>query len=107
MTRAIARVRRCDDMAEVRAEVDALDSALVPLLVTRCGYMAEAARIKQDAAEVRDMARVEAIVRRVRRMAEREGGNADLLETIYRALMEACIAHEAREFARLRAGRSA
>ena len=43
--KAIAQVRHCENMAEVRACVDALDDALVPLLVTRCGYMTQAARI--------------------------------------------------------------
>ena len=31
-----------------------------------------------------------------------EGGDADVMEAIYRSLMEACIAYEHREFARLR-----
>lgn len=106
MTRAVDRVRACKTMVEVRAEIDRLDDALVPLLVARCGYMTEAARIKQQPGEVRDMARVEAIVQRVRAGAEREGGDADLIEAIYRALMEASIRHEQREFARLRAGES-
>ena len=46
---------------------------------------------------------IEAIVARVRERAGAEGGHADVMEAIYRTLMEACIAHEHREFARLRA----
>ena len=85
--KAIAQVRHCENMAEVRACVDALDDALVPLLVTRCGYMTQAARIKGDARLVHDQARIDQIVAR-----------------IYRALIDCCIAHEHEELRRLQAG---
>ncbi|MFI8616621.1 chorismate mutase [Acidovorax sp. NPDC077693] len=101
---AIGKVQHCTTMAEVRARIDALDDVLVPLLVERSGYMTQAARIKQSDAQVRDVARIEAIVRRVRAAAQAEGGQPDLIEAIYRGIMEASIAYEHREFARLRAG---
>ena len=104
MTRAIDIVQRCRTMEDVRRAVDALDDALVPLLVTRCGYMTEAARIKKTAGAVRDEARIADIVRRVRAQAAARGGDADLIESVYRAMMEAYIAFEEREFARLRSG---
>lgn len=103
-TKAVDKVQHCTTMAEVRARIDALDDILVPLLVERSGYMTQAARIKQSDAQVRDVDRIEAIVRRVRAAAQAEGGHSDLIETIYRGIMEASIAHEHREFARLRAG---
>lgn len=102
MTRAIAKVKACTTMQDVRREVNALDDVLVPLLVERVGYMTQAARIKQGAEQVRDEARIEAIVARVREQALGEGGDADVMEAIYRSLMEACIAYEHREFASLR-----
>nr|WP_314548946.1 chorismate mutase [uncultured Ottowia sp.] len=104
MMKAIAQVRHCENMAEVRACVDALDDALVPLLVTRCGYMTQAARIKGDARLVHDQARIDQIVARVREQAAAEGGNPGLLERIYRALIDCCIAHEHEELRRLQAG---
>ena len=102
MTRAIDKVKPCTTMQEVRREVNALDDVLVPLLVERIGYMTQAARIKPDVALVRDEARIEAIVDRVREQALAQGGDADVMDAIYRSLMEACIAYEHREFARLR-----
>ena len=101
-TKAIAKVKDCTTMQDVRREVNALDDVLVPLLVERVGYMTQAARIKQGAEQVRDEARIQAIVDRVRERATAEGGDADVIEAIYRSLMEACIAYEHREFARLR-----
>lgn len=102
MSQGIDRVKPCTTMVEVRRAVDALDDVLVPLLVERVGYMTEAARIKHSQAQVRDEGRIQAIVDRVRDHAQAEGGNADVMEAIYRGLIEVCIAHEHREFARLR-----
>ena len=103
MTRAIDNTQHCSTMEDVRREVNALDDVLVPLLVERVGYMTQAARIKQDAGQVRDEERIEAIIERVRSRAAVEGGQPDVLEAIYRSMMEAYIAFVHREFARLRA----
>ena len=103
MTQAINNVQHCTTMDDVRRHIDALDDVLVPLLVTRGGYMTQAARIKQHDSQVRDEERIEAIVARVRARAEKEGGQPDVIEAIYRSMMEAYIAYEHREFARLRA----
>ena len=103
MTRAIDNVQHCTTMQDVRRHIDALDDVLVPLLVQRTGYMTQAARIKQDPAQVRDEERIEAIVARVRASAALHGGVPEVMEAIYRSLMEHSIAHEHQEFARLRA----
>ena len=102
MTRAIDHVQHCTTMEDVRRFIDALDDVIVPLLVTRGGYMTQAARIKQSDSQVRDEERIEAIVARVRARAVQEGGQPDVIEAIYRSMMEAYIAYEHREFARLR-----
>lgn len=86
-------------MAEVRARVNALDDAIVPLLVERSRCMHDAARIKQHAHEVRDEARIQAVVDRVRALALQHGGNPDLMEGLYRQMMEQFIAYEAQLFA--------
>lgn len=102
MTRAIEQVQPCHSMQDVRRFIDALDDVLVPLLVTRGGYMTQAASIKECDTQVRDEDRIEAIVARVRERAAAEGGQPDVMEAIYRSMMEAYIAYEHREFARLR-----
>ena len=103
MSRAIDNVKQCQSMAEVRAGVNALDDILVPLLVERSGYMTQAARVKNDENLVRDEARIQTIIDRVRPMAQAQGGNPDLIERIYRAMMECYIDYEHQELARLRA----
>ena len=99
---AMDNVQHCTTMTDVRRCVDALDDVLVPLLVQRSGYMTQAARIKQAENQVRDEARIQTIVDRVRKQALAEGGDPSVIESIYRSMMEVCIAFEHREFARLR-----
>jgi|GEM_PF-529134 len=94
----------CRSMAEVRHEIDALDARIVPLLAQRCGYVAQAARIKQDPSQIVDVARIEAIVARVREQGSALGAPPEVLESAYRALIEASIEFERAEFARLRSG---
>ena len=103
MMRAIDKVQDCHSMQEVRAGVNALDDILVPLLVERSAYMTQAAKVKNDETLVRDAARIQAIVDRVRPMAAAHGGDPDLMERLYRAMMECYIDYEHQELARLRA----
>ena len=95
-------VRHCRTMADVRREIDALDDAIVALIAERSGYVAQAARIKQDAGQIVDEARIEFIVARVRAQAEELGAPPDVLEATYRAMIAASIEFERAEFARLR-----
>ena len=101
------QAKHCTTMAEVRSHIDALDERITALLVERTHYMSQAARIKQDAAKVHDQERIEFIAARVRRMAAELGGQPEVVEAAYRALMDASIAFEHREFARLREGAAA
>ncbi len=103
MSRAIDKVPHCTTMLEVRQGVNALDDILVPLLVQRSAFMTQAARVKNDTQLVRDEARIQAIVDRVRERAVAEAGDPDLLEQLYRGMMELFIAYEHQELARLRA----
>ena len=92
----------CMTMAEVRQGVDALDRALVALLAERQGYMDAAARIKQDRGAVRDEARIEDVVAKVKAQARRAGLSEAIAEPVWRTLIEGCIAYEFEVWDRLR-----
>jgi len=84
----------CTTMAEVRQGVDALDRALVALLVERQGYMDAAARIKADRATVLDPARIEDVVAKVKAEARKAGLSEAIAEPVWRTLIDRCIAYE-------------
>ena len=60
-------------MAEVRAGVDHVDEVLINLLGQRFGYMAAAARIKDDRNKVRDEARKAQVIDNAKRHARDAG----------------------------------
>lgn len=92
----------CATMAEVRVGVDALDRALVTLLAERQRYMDAAARIKGDRGVVRDEARIEDVVAKVKAAAAEAGLSAAIAEPVWRTLVDRCIAYEFGAWDRLR-----
>ena len=95
-------VQHCSTMADVRQHIDALDERIVALMAERSGYVAQAARIKQNAGQVHDQARIDFIVERVTAMAREQGAPEAVIEAAYRAMIDAFIEFERGEFKRLR-----
>ncbi len=93
----------CETMADVRRGVDALDRQLVTLLAERQRYMDAAARIKPERTAVRDEARIEDVVAKVKAAARGAGLSAEIAEPVWRTLIERCIAYEFGVWDRLRA----
>lgn len=81
-------------MTEVRAAIDALDREIVALLAERLHFIGEAARIKAERALVRDEARVEDVIAKVRAAAAATDMDPDFIEPLYRELVERSITHE-------------
>ena len=98
----IHKTQYCDTMADVRRHIDALDERIVALMAERSGYVAQAARIKQEAIDVHDQARIDFIVDRVQAMAKEQGAPEAVIEAAYRAMIDASIEFERGEFKRLR-----
>ena len=88
----------CASLAEVRAHIDRIDREIVAALAERGEYVAEAGRFKKDPAAVSAPARVEAIVARVRGLAEADGLAPDVAERTYRALIAAFEDYERAEW---------
>jgi isochorismate pyruvate lyase len=91
----------CKDLAEVRENIDRLDRKIVPLLAERAGYVEQAARFKPTKAAVVDNDRIEQIILKVRHLANEEGMDPDLIEHIYRSMIDAYIVHEAKVYKKI------
>jgi isochorismate pyruvate lyase len=81
-------------MKEVREEIDRVDRLIVPLLLERLEYIAQAGHIKPDRDTVRDNWRVEDVVSKAKATAANMGGNEAYIEDVYRHLIEWSINHE-------------
>ena len=85
----------CTTMAEIRAEIDRLDEDLVRLFAERAGYIDRAAEIKAEVdLPARIGSRVEEGVSNVRAHAETYGLPPELVEKLWRRLIDWSIARE-------------
>src|SRR5262245_26355275 len=98
-----SRRRMCDTMADVRADIDALDRDIVALLADRLHYIDEAARLKQNRDQVHDAARIADVLAKVEAEAKRLGADPEVIKKAYTALVEASIKHEFVAFDRVKA----
>ena len=87
--------RDCNTMADVRAGIDRLDEELVRLFAERAAFIDRAAEIKAVAdLPARIDERVEEVVRNVRAHARTYGLPPDLVEKLWRRLIDWSIARE-------------
>lgn len=84
----------CTTMVELRAEIDRLDRTIVELLGIRQGFMERAAHIKEHRNLVRDEKRIEDVVTKVMNHAHKVGAHPELVEKLYRDMIEWCINYE-------------
>jgi isochorismate pyruvate lyase len=85
----------CTDMADIRAAIDRLDADMVALLAQRAAYIDRAAVVKSGAGlPARITPRVEQVVANVRAHAQAQGVAPDLVEGLWRQLIEWSIARE-------------
>lgn len=85
----------CETMAHIRAEIDRVDEQLVRLFAERTGYIDRAAQIKSDVdLPARIDTRVEEVVQNVRRHAATYGLPPELVEKLWRRLIDWSIARE-------------
>lgn len=88
-------------MAEVRAQIDRLDEQIVDLLAERGGYVRQAARIKARREQIVDPPRIEEVVAKACERGARAGLPAELIEPLYRLMIDRFIDLETQEHERL------
>ena len=88
----------CATMRDVRAGVDAVDTALIALLAKRFAYMRAAARIKPSRDAVRDEGRKAQVIANARAQAAAAGVPEDAAAALWELLVESSIAYELNAF---------
>ena len=87
----------CENLAQVRERIDALDEQIVALLAERGRYVKDAARFKRDAFQVSAPQRQQQVFDKVRRLAEQTGAYPEVVDACYRAMVAGFIAREQRD----------
>jgi isochorismate pyruvate lyase len=89
---------QCTGMEEIRAEIDAIDRAVVALIGTRYQYVLAAAKFKTSATTVRAPERLKAMLAQRRQWAADEGLDPDAIERLFADLVNHFIAQEMRHW---------
>jgi len=94
-------IQSCQSIEEVRQQIDRLDRQIVTLLAERGAYVRQAAGFKRNSDEVRAPQRVEQVIGKVVELANELGADPMVIEQVYRAMIDAFIAAELAEHARV------
>lgn len=91
----------CASMADVRAEIDRVDRALIALLAERMSYVEKVPALKlKEGIPAAAPDRVAAVLAGVRARGEAAGLNPDMLEAMWAPMIDWIIAHEEEVMAR-------
>lgn len=88
---------KCESLEQVHEHIDALDQALIEMIATRQFYVDQAVRFKRNAEDVQSPERVQQVINKVRQQAIDVGTNPDLVETLYREMIQHFIQRELKE----------
>ena len=86
------------NMDELRKELDLLDNDLIKLVSKRFKFIEEAAIIKDDVSKIRDNDRIENIIKRLRELAIDNDISPDIVEKLWRFIIELSIELETEIF---------
>ena len=84
----------CANIQEVRDEIDIIDREVIDALSKRFQYVIAAARFKTSEASVRSSDRFQAMLQQRREWAQESGLNPDVVENVYRDLVNYYIEEE-------------
>ena len=91
-------MKDCKSLNEVRDEIDKLDDQIVALIAERSHYVRQAATFKHSIEKIKEDSRINDIVDRVRKQAIEEAISPNMLEDIYRMMIEEMVETEVAEF---------
>jgi len=84
----------CENMAEIRAEIDQLDRQVIALIGRRFAYVKAASKFKNSETSVKAPERFQSMLQQRRVWAEEEDLNPDAIEKLYQDLANHFIEEE-------------
>lgn len=94
---ATMKKEKCESLEQAREKIDALDKALIEIIATRQFYVDQAVRFKKSVQDVQSPERVEQVIQKVRTQAIELGTDPDLVEHLYREMIQRFIQRELKE----------
>lgn len=94
---ATMKKEKCESLEHAREKIDVLDTALIEIIATRQFYVDQAVRFKNSVQDVQSPERVEQVINKVRTQAIALGTDPDLVEHLYREMIQRFIQRELKE----------
>ena len=94
---ATMKKEKCESLEQAREKIDVLDTALIEIIATRQFYVDQAVRFKNSVQDVQSPERVEQVINTVRTQAIALGTDPDLVEHLYREMIQRFIQRELKE----------
>lgn len=92
----------CSSIEDVRENINQIDEEIVKLIAKRWYFVKQAAKFKKDTADVKAPKRVEEVISKVKNLAKTNGANEEVVENIYRTMIDSFINAEMNEFEHLK-----
>lgn len=89
---------QCNSLEEVRENIDRIDDEMIKLIAERGTYVVQASAFKKNEEGVKAPNRVENVIAKVREKAEIYGADADMVEKLYRGMIQSFIEMEMKAF---------
>ena len=86
--------QKCENMDEVRGEIDRIDQAMVDLICERFAYVDRAWQLKNSPADARVPWRIQQVINKVRARAEENQLPPELVEALWRQMIGWFIQYE-------------
>ncbi len=97
---AIRKAEDCENMDQVRIEIDRIDDALVDLVAERFTYVDRAWQLKKDATEATVPWRIRQVIDKVERRARERGLPPELAVALWRQMIGWFIQYEEEKIVR-------
>ncbi len=92
------KASECQNMIEIRREIDCIDDQIVDLIAKRSEYVKEAAKFKKSEKAVKDIKRVEAVINSKKELAIKYGVSPELIGKLYGMMIEHFVNEEMNEW---------
>jgi len=93
----------CHSLDDVRNEIDRIDDALVDLIAQRNRYIRQAAKFKDSVEKIKEQSRIDSVIERIRLRGIDQGVSANMLEDIFRSMIDEMVETEVAEFRNIKA----
>ncbi len=89
---------QCSSLQEIRENIDRIDDEIIKLIAERGKYVVAASAFKKTENDVKAPKRVDAVISKVRSKAIEYGADPNMLEKLYREMIECFISMEMKQF---------